>query len=199
MSSKYYGEIIMTQTIGQIIRKLRKEREMTQEELAEKLCLTPQAVSKWESEISLSDISLVVPPCSLFGVSADVLFGVTPDGIEREIAETRAASEKADSETAISLWENLLKHYPHSVECLFELAQANCWSKTDDGFERAIPLYERVLDEATDDRIRSSSLEGLCRCYRETGNIDAAVRTAKRGTSWRSSKQFLMTQIPESL
>lgn len=169
----------MTQTIGQIIRKLRKERGMTQEELAEKLCLTPQAVSKWESEISLPDISLVVPLCSLFGVSADVLFGVMPDGIEREIAETRAASEKADSETAISIWENLLKRYPHSVECLFELAQANCWSKTDDG-------------------IRSSSLEGLCRCYRETGNIDAAVRTAKRGTSWRSSKQFLMTQIPES-
>lgn len=44
----------MTGSIGKTIRRLRKERGLTQEELAERLNITSQAVSKWESEISHS-------------------------------------------------------------------------------------------------------------------------------------------------
>ena len=48
-------------TIGQNIRKLRKDRGWTQEELAAKLNLSAQAVSKWESEVTSPDISQVIP------------------------------------------------------------------------------------------------------------------------------------------
>ena len=65
----------MPLTIGQTIRKLRKERNLTQEELAEQLNITYQAVSKWENETGMPDISQVVPLASVFGVSTDVLFG----------------------------------------------------------------------------------------------------------------------------
>ncbi|MBQ8369661.1 MAG: helix-turn-helix transcriptional regulator [Clostridia bacterium] len=41
-------------TIGQNIRKLRKDRGWTQEDIAEKLGISAQAVSKWESEVSQS-------------------------------------------------------------------------------------------------------------------------------------------------
>ncbi|MBP3292508.1 MAG: helix-turn-helix transcriptional regulator, partial [Clostridia bacterium] len=46
--------------IGQIIKKLRKERNLTQEELAEQLNVTAQSVSKWENGTGLPDISQVV-------------------------------------------------------------------------------------------------------------------------------------------
>ena len=42
----------MTHNIGQVIRKLRKERNFTQEELAEQLNISAQAVSKWENGVS---------------------------------------------------------------------------------------------------------------------------------------------------
>ena len=63
-------------TMGQIIKKLRKERNFTQEELAEQLNVTYQAVSKWENETGMPDISQIVPLASVFGVSTDVLFGI---------------------------------------------------------------------------------------------------------------------------
>ena len=65
----------MKETMGQIIRRLRKERNLTQEELAEQLGVTFQAVSKWENDSGMPDISQVVPIAHAFGVSTDVLFG----------------------------------------------------------------------------------------------------------------------------
>ena len=62
----------MKETMGQIIRRLRKERNLTQEELAEQLDVTFQAVSKWENDAGMPDISQVVPIANVFGVSTDV-------------------------------------------------------------------------------------------------------------------------------
>ena len=66
----------MNETMGQIIRRLRKECGMTQDELAELLGVTFQAVSKWENDTGMPNISQVVPLARVFGVSTDTLFGV---------------------------------------------------------------------------------------------------------------------------
>ncbi|MBQ2278574.1 MAG: helix-turn-helix transcriptional regulator, partial [Clostridia bacterium] len=81
----------MTETMGQIIRRLRKEKNLTQEELAEQLNISAPAVSKWENDTSLPDISQVVPLANLFGVTTDVLFGM--HGADHE-AEVRARLEE---------------------------------------------------------------------------------------------------------
>ncbi len=47
----------MAETMGQIIRRLRKEKNLTQEELAEQLNISAPAVSKWENDTSMPDIS----------------------------------------------------------------------------------------------------------------------------------------------
>ena len=74
----------MNETMGQIIRRLRKERNLTQEELAEQLNITYQAVSRWESGTGMPDISQIVPLSNVFGVTTDVLFG--KDGTNGEEA-----------------------------------------------------------------------------------------------------------------
>ena len=65
----------MSETMGQIIRRLRKERNLTQEELAQQLNVTFQAISRWENETGMPDISQIVPLSNVFGVTTDVLFG----------------------------------------------------------------------------------------------------------------------------
>lgn len=65
----------MKETFGMKISKLRKEKNMTQEELAEKVNISAQAVSKWENDISLPDISVLPTLADLFNVSIDELLG----------------------------------------------------------------------------------------------------------------------------
>lgn len=62
-------------TIGENIRRLRIERRMTQEQLAEILNVTNAAVSKWERGDSFPDITMLFPIADYFGVSVDALMG----------------------------------------------------------------------------------------------------------------------------
>ena len=63
----------MTNTIGNRISQSRKEKGITQEEMAERLGVTPQAVSKWENDISYPDILLLPKIAEILDVSVDVL------------------------------------------------------------------------------------------------------------------------------
>lgn len=71
-------------TIGNIIANLRKEKNMTQEALANALGVTNQAVSKWESDQSCPDIVLLPTIADLFGVPIDHLFGHTGQTVPTE-------------------------------------------------------------------------------------------------------------------
>ncbi len=60
-------------TIGEKIAKLRTALDISQEQLAERISVSRQAVSKWEIDQSLPQIDKVLLLCELFGVSADAL------------------------------------------------------------------------------------------------------------------------------
>lgn len=72
-----------TQTIGKRIQALRKERGLTQKQLAELIGVTPQAVSKWETDESCPDISILSSLANVLGVSTDELLGA--DTQQRDI------------------------------------------------------------------------------------------------------------------
>lgn len=59
---------------GAVIRRLREERQMTQEELAEKLFVSSKAVSKWETGKGLPDVTLLEPLAAALGISTIELF-----------------------------------------------------------------------------------------------------------------------------
>ena len=112
----------MSLSMGQIIKDLRKNNGFTQEELAERLGVTYQAVSKWENDTGMPDISQVVPLASIFGVSTDVLFGIA-DTTENEeawkIVQHAGSIEKyGEIETYLNAYDILLdglKKYPNNL------------------------------------------------------------------------------------
>ena len=65
----------MEQTLGKRIAENRKKLKLTQEQLAEKLGVTAQAVSKWENDISCPDISILPQLAQIFEISTDELLG----------------------------------------------------------------------------------------------------------------------------
>ena len=62
-----------TQKFGGYLSRLRKERDMTQSELADRLNLTRQAVSKYETGDSFPDVSILVSIANIFHVTLDEL------------------------------------------------------------------------------------------------------------------------------
>ena len=62
------------ENIGKFIAKCRKEKELTQVQLAEQLGTTDKSVSKWENGICLPDSSLYEPLCNILGISINELF-----------------------------------------------------------------------------------------------------------------------------
>lgn len=93
-------------SIGRKIAFYRKAKGFTQEELAEKLGVTPQAVSKWENDVSCPDIALLAPLARLLGVTVDeLLCAKPPEGVRFAPEEERK-----------SLEELTLKIYVNSTE-----------------------------------------------------------------------------------
>ena len=82
--------------IGKFISELRKENNLTQAQLAEKLNITKNAVSKWERGISLMDISLLKPLSEILGVSiSELLNGKRIEKVDNDIInETLTTSTK---------------------------------------------------------------------------------------------------------
>lgn len=79
----------MNESIGNRIAKYRKMKGMTQEELANMLGVSSQAVSKWETDSSCPDIGLVAALCGALGITADELLTGNSSEVKRVPVEQR--------------------------------------------------------------------------------------------------------------
>ena len=78
------------QTFGMLVASLRKQRGMTQLDLAAKMGVTDKAVSKWERDLSYPDVGSLPRLAEVFGISVDALMQVEP----------RAQTEEGKEKTA---------------------------------------------------------------------------------------------------
>ena len=103
--------------LGENIRNLRKKADLTQEQLADRLGVTYQSVSRWETGSSYPDLELIPAIANIFSVSADALLGI-PEHIKdlqaREAVLTlhqEALNEEIDVPAVIGLLRNIRKNY----------------------------------------------------------------------------------------
>lgn len=95
----------MNDTIGSRIFKFRKEKGITQEELANRLGVSSQAVSKWENDNSCPDITLLSKLAQVLGVSTDAILS----GKNEEVKLVPVAQRK-------NIDEMILRIYVHSTD-----------------------------------------------------------------------------------
>ena len=98
-------ERIYVMSFGETIKKLRRDLNMTQEKLAEMLSISPQAVSRWETNVAMPDISLLLPLANLFNVTTDFLLGMDTYRKDLRKAEFKKATIKLLCKRRLSIPE----------------------------------------------------------------------------------------------
>lgn len=144
--------------LAENIKSLRKERRMTQEQLAETLGITVGTIHKWEKELSTPALSQIFAMADLFGVSTDVLLGYEwRNGSAADLVKKiqQAIMEK-NFEEAVAEAEKALKKFPNNFEIVYQAAMAYLeWSHTfdlqhgiDDWQEKAHIRGEEIFQHA---------------------------------------------------
>ena len=91
--------------IGTIIKKLRLENDITQDMLANAIGITPQAISRWESEVAYPDIELLPQIADYFSVSIDELIGYKLSEKEKALESLREELHRVDEVGTVSSME----------------------------------------------------------------------------------------------
>ncbi|MDE6996749.1 MAG: helix-turn-helix domain-containing protein [Oscillospiraceae bacterium] len=117
------------------IRSFRKERSLTQEQLAQALGITAGAVYKWEANLSTPDISLLVELADLFDTSVDVLLG-------HEVRNNR----QAEADKLLARYPNCFEIVYHSAELYVYLAAAQLRLGEMDGARESLRTAKAAAD-----------------------------------------------------
>lgn len=170
-------------SIGTTIKKLRRDRNITQEQLAELLGVSTNAVSQWECDKTAPDISHLPVLANIFEVSADVL-------LEIDIAKSKKQSEikeftakyaefhsQGKTEERLKLCRTMQKKYPNDETVRYYLMRVLQNGYIDESFDKIVMLGEQLLD-SDNMEYRTGAIRGLCFTYLHKGNRAKALQYA---------------------
>ena len=170
-------------SIGTNIKKLRRERDITQEQLAEFLHITPSAISQWETDRVLPDISYLPKLANLFRVSADVILGIDVASndarIEEIYKEVRELWCTGQRDKAERLCREGLAEFPDAYILMEELAFNLSYSNDRAAQEESIALFEKIRAGSNDENAKNFAVGNLCSLYMAVGKPDIARQLAE--------------------
>ena len=141
----------MNEYFGKHIRELRKKKNLTQEQFAEKLGVSFQSVSRWENCITYPDVEMIPAIARFFDVSTDYLFGV-PDEAKSEKLKLLMMELKGLNESDCSRALEIMR----SVFCEYDLRSTERTSVFGD---LCIALYYSKVKKTTEitDELRKAA------------------------------------------
>ncbi|MBE6895851.1 MAG: helix-turn-helix domain-containing protein [Ruminococcaceae bacterium] len=176
-------------SIGSTIKKLRRERDMTQEQLAEYLGITANAVSQWECDRTAPDISQLPILANFFEVTTDYLLGV--DVTNKQAAIDHICNEawnlcnSGDKEGAAQIIRNALVSYPNSFKMMSDLTiflyqrafQQKCSPEEHHSLCREAADYiDKIIAGCNDMKIQGQAIELACTILPVVGRYNDALR-----------------------
>ncbi len=175
--------------LGENLKKFRTQNRLTQEQLAEVLKVSPQAVSRWELGTTYPDITLLPIIADYFNVTTDELFGINGEKIQREIDRIIGHKNELHSQgkiaESISYLREKLALFPNSASIAYELAGAlylelcREGSKSADVLKEIISITERAIKlDKGESYVTFSGKHQLCLAYCMMGETDKAYKIA---------------------
>ncbi len=178
------GDVSMS--LGKVIRKYRKIKNLTQEEMAVRLGVTAPAVNKWENENSYPDITLLAPIARLLDISLDTLLSFREDLTEEEINEIICEADlklKENSYAEAFAWaKKKLEQYPNCEQLILNIAvifdaqrMVQEISNEAEYDEYLCSLYIRALD-SDEEAIRIRAADSLVGFYMRKKQYEKAEK-----------------------
>ena len=173
-------------SIGSTIKCLRREKNITQEQLAQYLGITSRAVSQWECNRTAPDISQLPALCHIFNVTSDTLLGIDTERAKEEIqrylkeASTLGNQGKGCERTALLREAN--KRFPRDYTIMQRLADSLVCEYSLAGnkdYEEVFVLCHRILAECTDSTTRYEAIDTLGTAYEYAGKTEEMLKLAK--------------------
>ncbi len=176
--------------LSENIKKFRKERKMTQEQLAEAMGVSVSAVYKWESNQSIPDINFILEMADLFNTSTDVLLGYewrsrnAVSALERIMSLSKAKSY----DEAVTEAEKALKSYPNNFDIVYQSGllylELGEDSRQRNVNARAIELLNHACEliaQNQDDAVSEVSIRTqIAKAYLLLNNTEEALRILKK-------------------
>ena len=180
--------------IGEVIRKYRKSKNMTQEEMANRLGVSAPAVNKWENGNSMPDITLLSPIARLLDITPDTLLSFHEELTREEInGLINEANDKLKEEPyeQVFLWaKKILEQYPNCEWLIWQMALVlDAWRITKDVLEAEsyddylCGCYERILD-SREEELKKHAADSLLGFY-------------IRKEQWKKAEEYLVYLAPE--
>lgn len=191
---------------------------MTQEKLAELLSISAQAVSRWENDAAMPDISLLPPLANLFNVTTDYLLGVDIVNKEAKIKEISKQALQEYSKAvsmyspkavnngihaAIEILEEGVRLYPDNWSLKRDLINFRfAWHDEDITVVRAnqkelLKLCENVLESCADEKMRQTAIEHICRLAPVFHDSERAKELANTMPPMSTSRELLLLNVLE--
>ena len=191
----------MTLETAARLTALRKEKGLSQEELAERLGVSRQAVSKWERGEGYPDITLLPLIAAFYEKSVDELLGCGEMERDRKTGELEEQFKdncrKGKIEDAIVLMRQALRDFPYNLSFMWNLAWALRFTRKTEYMDECIALCEEILAKSVDDGQRYLTLEIIIDAYGRKGNIEKAKEYANRLPGITCSKDIVLEGILE--
>ncbi|MBQ1225766.1 MAG: helix-turn-helix transcriptional regulator [Clostridia bacterium] len=186
--------------IGAIIKKLRAENNITQDTLATAIGVTPQAISRWESEGGYPDIELLPMLADFFSVSTDELLGYKLSEREESLAnikkELRRLAEVGTHQERLCFARASFVKFPNDAKIKVYLAAclSDEWNNThEEEFHlEAEELCLSVIDDCRDEDIRYEAICTLNTIYTDSGKPEKAKSILNFLSPMKYCREFVL-------
>ena len=173
-------------SIGSTIKRLRREKNITQEQLSEYLGITSRAISQWECDRTAPDISMLPALCHIFDVSSDVLLGIDiekkNEEIKKYLTQATELGNQGKSSERTALLREANKKFPRDYKIMQSLAYSLVCEYSRKGikeYDEIFDLCNRIIAECTDSTTRYEAIDTLGHAYAYAGKNDEMLKLAK--------------------